>query len=177
PIPWGRCPCWTSSASTPRCSCRTSSTTSSRTPTTRRPRCSSGWSRQAIWGGSRARGSTTTPDVKAVDLHVHLPVQEWLHKAIGPHLEATEAYFRARVPRKSIEEVAGEYAGRDILGVVLDWDDESVSGRGFMGNEWLASLSERFPGVLMGFGSVAPSGPQPGGGRGGGGEPGGGGRE
>ena len=94
--------------------------------------------------------------MKAVDLHVHLPVQEWLDKAIGPHLEATEAYFRARVPRKSIEEVAEEYAGRDILGVVLDWDDESVSGRGFMGNEWLASLSERFPGVLMGFGSVDP---------------------
>jgi uncharacterized protein len=98
--------------------------------------------------------------VEAVDLHVHLPVQEWLDKAIGPHLEATEAYFRARVPRKSIEEVAEEYAGRDILGVVLDWDDESVSRRGFMGNDWLASLSERFPGVLMGFGSVDPFAPK-----------------
>jgi predicted TIM-barrel fold metal-dependent hydrolase len=37
---------------------------------------------------------------------------------------------------------------------VLDWDDQSVSGRGFMGNDWLASLSQRFPGILMGFGSV-----------------------
>ena len=94
--------------------------------------------------------------MKAIDLHVHLPVQEWLDRAIGPHLAATEAYFRARVPRKSIEDVAEEYASREILGVVLDWDDESVSGRGFMGNDWLASLSERFPGVLMGFGSVDP---------------------
>jgi predicted TIM-barrel fold metal-dependent hydrolase len=94
--------------------------------------------------------------VRAIDLHVHLPVQEWLDKAIGPYLEATEAYFRARVPRKTIEDVAEEYASRDILGVVLDWDDESVSGRGFMGNDWLASLSERFPGVMMGFGSVDP---------------------
>jgi predicted TIM-barrel fold metal-dependent hydrolase len=94
--------------------------------------------------------------VKAIDLHVHLPVQEWLDKAIGPHLEATEAYFRARVPRKTIEDVAQEYASREILGVVLDWDDESVSGRGFMGNDWLASLADRFPGVLMGFGSVDP---------------------
>jgi predicted TIM-barrel fold metal-dependent hydrolase len=94
--------------------------------------------------------------VKAIDLHVHLPVQEWLDKAIGPHLEATEAYFRARVPRKTIEDVAEEYASREILGVVLDWDDESVSGRGFMGNDWLASLADRFPGVLMGFGSVDP---------------------
>jgi hypothetical protein len=40
--------------------------------------------------------------------------------------------------------------------VVLDWDDHTVSGRGWMGNDWLASLSEKFPGVLMGFGSVDP---------------------
>ncbi|HEX9235622.1 MAG TPA: hypothetical protein VF972_05035, partial [Actinomycetota bacterium] len=67
---------------------------------------------------------------KAIDLHVHLPMDEWLDNAIGPLLPATEAYFRAKVPRKSIEEVAEEYRGRDILGVVLDWDDESVTGRG-----------------------------------------------
>ena len=83
-------------------------------------------------------------------------MQEWLDKAIGPHLEATEAYFRARVPRMTIEEVAEEYRSREMLGVVLDWDDETVSGRGFMGNDWLASLGDRFPGALMGFGSVDP---------------------
>jgi predicted TIM-barrel fold metal-dependent hydrolase len=93
---------------------------------------------------------------KAIDLHVHLPLEEWLQNAIGPHLEATEAYFRAKVPRKSIEEVADEYRSRDVLGVVLDWDDHTVTGRGWMGNDWLASLSNRFPGVLMGFGSVDP---------------------
>jgi predicted TIM-barrel fold metal-dependent hydrolase len=97
--------------------------------------------------------------VKAIDLHVHLPVQEWLDRALGPHLEATERYFRAWVPRRSIEEVAEEYRAREVLGVVLDWDDESVSGRGFMGNDWLAGLSERFPGALTGFGSVDPHKP------------------
>jgi uncharacterized protein len=83
-------------------------------------------------------------------------MDQWLDNAIGPLLPATEAYFRAKVPRKSIEEVAEEYSSRDILGVVLDWDDRSVTGRGWMGNDWLAGLSERFPGVLMGFGSVDP---------------------
>jgi len=93
---------------------------------------------------------------KAIDLHVHLPTDEWLENAIGPHLEATERYFRAKVPRKTIEEVAEEYAGRDILGVVLDWDDHTVTGRGWMGNQWLSELSQKFPGALMGFGSVDP---------------------
>lgn len=83
-------------------------------------------------------------------------MDEWLDNAIGPLLPATEAYFRAKLPRKTIEEVADEYRERDLLGVVLDWDDESVTGRGFMGNDWLAGLGERFPGVLMGFGSVDP---------------------
>jgi uncharacterized protein len=93
---------------------------------------------------------------KAIDLHVHLPMDEWLENAIGPHLPATEAYFRAKVTRKSIDEVAEDYRSRDVLGVVLDWDDRSMTGRGFMGNDWLAGLSDRFPGVLMGFGSVDP---------------------
>src|SRR5256885_17042089 len=93
---------------------------------------------------------------KAIDLHVHLPTDEWLDNAIGPHLEATERYFRAKVPRKTIEEVAQEYADRDILGVVLDWDDHTVTGRDWLGNDWLAGLSERFPGGVVGFGSVDP---------------------
>ncbi|MDQ3990851.1 MAG: amidohydrolase family protein [Actinomycetota bacterium] len=93
---------------------------------------------------------------RAIDLHVHLPTDEWMDHAIGPLLEATEAYFRNRPHRRSLDEVAEEYAGRDVLGVVLDWDDESVTGRGWYGNDFMASLSERYPGVLMGFGSVDP---------------------
>jgi hypothetical protein len=94
--------------------------------------------------------------MRAIDLHVHLPTEEWLNNAIGPHLEATERYFRNRPERKTIEQVAEEYRERDILGVVLDWDDGSVTGRPWLGNEWLAALSDRFPGALMGFGSVDP---------------------
>ena len=59
--------------------------------------------------------------MKAIDLHVHLPTEEWLQQSIGPHLEATEAYFRARVPRKTIDDVAEEYRARDILGVDDPW--------------------------------------------------------
>jgi uncharacterized protein len=98
---------------------------------------------------------------RAIDLHVHLPMDEWLEGAIGPLLPATEAYFRAVVPRKTIEEVAEEYRSRDILGVVLDWDDRSVTGRGWLGNDWLAELAGKFPGSLMGFGSVDPFGEDP----------------
>jgi uncharacterized protein len=94
--------------------------------------------------------------MNAIDLHVHLPMDEWLDNAIGPYLDATEAYFRAKVQRKTIEEVAEEYRSRGILGVVLDWDDHTVSGRDWLGNDWLAGLGERFPGALMGFGSVDP---------------------
>ena len=79
--------------------------------------------------------------VRAIDLHVHLPTTEWLEQSLGPHLVPTERYFRAKVDRRTIEQVAQDYASRDLLGVVLDWDDESVTGRGWMGNDWLAGLS------------------------------------
>ncbi len=93
---------------------------------------------------------------RAIDLHVHLPTEEWLEGAIGPHLEATERYFRRSPERKSLDQVAEEYRDRDVLGVVLDWDDESVTGRGWLGEEFMAGLADRYPGVLMGFGSVDP---------------------
>jgi uncharacterized protein len=93
---------------------------------------------------------------KAIDLHVHLPTKEWLENAIGPHLEATERYFRKRPDWKTLDQVAEEYRNLDVLGVVLDWDDRSVTDRGWLGNEFMAGLSQRYPGVLMGFGSVDP---------------------
>src|SRR5919197_3137968 len=97
---------------------------------------------------------------RAIDRHVHLPTEEWLQNSIGPHLEATETYFRQRIVRKTMDQVAEDYRSRDVLGVILDWDDGSVTGRSWLGNEWLASLSERYPGVLMGFGSVDPHKPK-----------------
>lgn len=93
---------------------------------------------------------------RAIDVHVHLPTEEWLANALGPHLAATEAYFRRSPERKTLDQVAEEYRERDVLGVVLDWDDESVTGRPWLGDEFMASLEERYPGVLMGFGSVDP---------------------
>jgi predicted TIM-barrel fold metal-dependent hydrolase len=93
---------------------------------------------------------------KAIDLHVHLPTEEWLQNAIGPHLEATERYFRRSPERKTLDQVAEEYRQRDVLGVVLDWNDESVTGRGWLGNEFMAELGSKYPGVLTGFGSVDP---------------------
>lgn len=94
--------------------------------------------------------------MRAIDLHVHLPTDAWLENAIGPHLEATERYFRKSPPRKTLDEVAAEYEALDVLGVVLDWDDETQTGRPWLGNEFMAELSQKYPGVLMGFGSVDP---------------------
>ena len=94
--------------------------------------------------------------LRAIDLHVHLPTEEWLENAIGPHLEATERYFRKSPERKTLDQVAEEYRDRGVLGVVLDWDDRTVTGRPWMGNDRLAALAGDYPGVLMGFGSVDP---------------------
>src|SRR5205823_2501276 len=72
--------------------------------------------RRGLPGQEVGQGLLRLLVVRAIDLHVHLPVDEWLDQAIGPYLPATEAYFRASFPRTSIEAVAEEYASRDILG-------------------------------------------------------------
>jgi len=74
-------------------------------------------------------------------------------------LRSTEDYFRTNVRVRTMDEVAEEYAARDVLGIILDWNDHTLTGRPWAGNEWMASLAERFPGVLMGFGSLDPHAP------------------
>jgi 3-hydroxybutyryl-CoA dehydrogenase len=61
---WGRSRCSISWGSIPPTTSPTSCSTSSREPSTPRPRCSSGWCWRATTGGSRARGSTTTARIR-----------------------------------------------------------------------------------------------------------------
>lgn len=94
--------------------------------------------------------------MRAIDFHVHLPVAEWLDVSMAGYVEAAEAYFRSRVARKSLEEVAGEYERMDVLAVLLAWDAETATGRPRLSNEFVAEACRDYPTVFTGFGSVDP---------------------
>jgi hypothetical protein len=47
----------------------------------------------------------------------------------GASVEAAEAYFRSKIVRRTIEELAGDYEKLDVLAVLLAWDAETAPTR------------------------------------------------
>ena len=94
--------------------------------------------------------------MRAIDFHVHLPTAEWLDASLEGYVEGAEAYFRSKVARKTLEDVAREYEKLDILAVLLAWDAETATGRPRLSNEFVAGAVRDFPEAFVGFGSVDP---------------------
>lgn len=94
--------------------------------------------------------------VKAIDFHVHLPTPEWLDVSMKGYIEAAEGYFRSKVARKTIEDLAREYDAMDIVAVLLAWDAETATGRPRVPNELVAQACRDHPKTFIGFGSVDP---------------------
>jgi uncharacterized protein len=96
------------------------------------------------------------PAVRAIDFHVHLPTPEWLEGSMKGYVEAAEAYFRSKVVRRSLEDLAGDYEKLDVLAVLLAWDAETATGRPRVPNELVAQACRDHPKAFAGFGSVDP---------------------
>ncbi len=94
--------------------------------------------------------------VRAIDMHVHVPIPEWLDGSMAGFVEPAEAYFRSRVQRTSLEQMARDYEELDVLAVLLAWDAETATGRPPLSNELVADACREYPGAFVGFGSVDP---------------------
>lgn len=94
--------------------------------------------------------------MRAVDLHVHLPLPEWVQGSLGRFLAPAERYFRTTVTLRSAEELAAAYGELDCVGVLLAWDAETATGRPPLSNDLVADIVRRFPGRFVGLGCVDP---------------------
>src|SRR5690348_15859771 len=83
--------------------------------------------------------------VRAIDFHVHLPTPDWLDVSMRGYVEAAESYFRSKVARKTLEELAGEYESMDMVAVLLAWDAETATARPRVPNELVAQACQEFP--------------------------------
>ena len=72
------------------------------------------------------------------------------------YVEAAEAYFRSKVVRRSLEELARDYEKLDVLALLLAWDAETATGRPRVSNELVAQACKDQPKAFAGFGSVDP---------------------
>ena len=94
--------------------------------------------------------------MRAVDLHVHLPLAEWVEGSLGPYREPAERYFRSRIVLQTAEELAAAYEAIDCVAVLLGWDAETATGRPRLSNDLVAEVVHRFPGRFVGFAGIDP---------------------
>ena len=94
--------------------------------------------------------------MRAIDFHVHLPTPEWLDVSMRGYVEAAEAYFRSKVARRSLDQLASDYESIDTVAVLLAWDAETATGRPRVPNELVAQACRDHPSRFVGFGSVDP---------------------
>jgi uncharacterized protein len=94
--------------------------------------------------------------VRAIDFHVHLPTPEWLDVSMRGYVEAAETYFRSKVVRRTLDELASDYEELDVLAVLLAWDAETATARPRVPNELVAKACQDHPKAFVGFGSVDP---------------------
>jgi hypothetical protein len=97
--------------------------------------------------------------MRAIDFHVHLPTPDWLDGSMDGYVEAAEAYFRSKVERQSLGELADKYRALDVLAVLLAWDAETATGRPRVPNETIAAACRQYPDAFTGLGSVDPHKP------------------
>jgi predicted TIM-barrel fold metal-dependent hydrolase len=94
--------------------------------------------------------------LRGYDFHVHLPTPDWLDGSMAGYVEAAEAYFRGKVERQSLAQLAERYQGLDLKAVLLAWDAETATGRPRVPNETVAAACRDYPDAFTGLGSVDP---------------------
>ncbi|GGS84917.1 amidohydrolase family protein [Nonomuraea spiralis] len=93
----------------------------------------------------------------AIDVHVHVEVDDEGHTSLGGDLmEASAAYFKSEHRTPTVDEVAGVYRERAMAAVVFAVDHERATGHPPIGNEFVARAAARHPDVLIPFASIDP---------------------
>jgi len=74
-------------------------------------------------------------------------------------LEVTQKYFRHEVRVRTADQMAEEYKGWDLIGVLLAWDAETATGLPPLTNDRVAEIVRAYPDTFIGFASVDPHKP------------------
>ncbi len=112
--------------------------------------------RRDSYDGAVPQPTEADRSVRAIDFHVHLPTPDWLDGSMSGYVEAAEAYFRTRVERASLADLADRYRGLRTRAILLAWDAETATGRPRVPNETVAAACRQHPDVFTGLGSVDP---------------------
>ena len=98
-------------------------------------------------------------NITAIDVHVHI------HDARARALQGPEAqrrfeekarYFKRDAKHVSVDEQAEQYRGLNMMAVLMNSSDESITGQKAVPNDFVAETVARHPDVFMGMGAIDP---------------------
>ena len=93
----------------------------------------------------------------AIDVHVHVEVDDEGHESMGGELmEASAKHFKTDHRTPTVDEIAQTYRERSMAAVVFTVDHEAATGHPPIRNEFVAEAAARHPDVLIPFASVDP---------------------
>lgn len=98
-------------------------------------------------------------ELAGIDVHVH--VHDARARALqGPEAQAKAEqmarYFKREARATSVEEQAEQYRSRDMMAVLVNGTDVTVTGRTPIPNDFIAETVQRFPDVFLGMGAIDP---------------------
>lgn len=94
-------------------------------------------------------------DLQAIDIHTH-PNTDEMVQAMGARHEQMAAYFGTSGKTTSFAEMADSYRQRRMMAVILNSDDETVSGIPMAPNSLLAQAQRDHPDIFIAFGGLDP---------------------
>ncbi len=94
-------------------------------------------------------------EVKAIDVHVHMSDEASI-KARGARAQQMARYFGRERKPVSFEEMADQYRARNMMAIIMNTTDQTVTGLTPVPNTHVAEGIKKHPDVFMGFGVIDP---------------------
>lgn len=95
-------------------------------------------------------------ELKAIDTHVHPWDEVSLGSMGGGRKEIMSRYFGREIKPVSLQQLADEYRGRQMMAVLLASDDSTASGLPPVPNDHIAKAVKDHADVFLGFAGVDP---------------------
>ena len=86
--------------------------------------------------------------MRAIDVHCHPITKEWF-AAFAAFTPALEKTFHVTLREKSEAEMAEDFRRDNVMAMMIAWDAETATGSGIITNDWVASLTQKFPDVFL----------------------------
>lgn len=88
--------------------------------------------------------------MRAIDVHAHPSTKEVMEVSLGKYNKAMAEYYKIKVPVKTEAEMAADFTGADVKGVLIAWDAESATGLPKTSNDYIAKVVKDYPDAFIG---------------------------